>query len=295
MKKILLLIMAIISLNTFSQTLPNGDMEDWEDYSDFDEPTNWNTPNPYTSLLTIFTVTKSNEAYAGLFSARLETHSAIDITIPGIITLADFSLNIFDSSYNMSGGYFLQENVYKMTGWYKYEGVDDDSANVLIYNFKNTGETGYDTIGFGVASLGNASTWSPFTVFMNNLSYAVPDTFNVIISSSGVDGAKEGSVLFIDSLNIYTNTGIIDLWSPRPSLNVFPNPAINLVNFESEILERGRTLTIFDNAGRAMIEKTFSERRLKVSVNNFPPGVYTYTLRTKNKIVNSGSFMKKQY
>jgi hypothetical protein len=292
MKKILVLIMAIISLNTYSQTLPNGNLEDWDNFFFYDEPTDWHTPNPYTSLLGTFTVTKTEDAYSGSYSARLETSDVMEITIPGIITLADFSINLFDSSYSVSGGYFLQENVFKMTGWYKYEGIDEDSANILIYNFKNTEETGFDTIGVGVVSLGNTDTWLPFTVFMNNFSNAVPDTFNVLISSSGVAGAKAGSVLFVDSLNIYTNTGIIDLWGSKPKLNVYPNPAVSLVNFESETIQGGRILTIFDNRGRTMTEKVFGERSLSIDVNNYPSGIYTYTLSSTNKIVNSGSFIK---
>ncbi|PLX05290.1 MAG: hypothetical protein C0595_00125 [Marinilabiliales bacterium] len=292
MKKIIIIAFSLMSISLFSQTLPNYDFEEWNNFFIYEEPSNWNTPNPYTSLLGSVTVSPSNDAFTGSQAARLETMNVMDINLPGVMTLADININIFDSSYSVSGGFFLQENIFKLTGWYKYQGVGGDQASILMYNFKNTPETGYDTIGYGYGFLDNTDTWSQFTVYMTNISNAVPDSFNVIIASSLAIGAQEGSVLLVDSLSIYTNTGIIDLWKPKTQLNAYPNPAVSNITFESETNISNGMITIYNNIGQKLGEKTFENNSVRFNVNNLTPGVYTYTLKEKNKILNSGTFIK---
>lgn len=296
MKKILAIFLLLATTNIFSQSLPNNDMEEWEwdIFHLYEQPENWSTANPYTSLLGSISVTKSDDAFSGSHSAKLESLELLngDVIVPGIITLADFAINLFDSTFTMSGGYFLQENVYKLTGRYKYSGVEGDSASILMYNFKNTVESGFDTIGVGYAFLNNTDEWLPFTVEMQYLNYHVPDTFNVIISSSSLIGAHPGSLLWVDSISIYTNTGIIDLWSPKTPLKVYPNPTTDMINFSADKIETAGILTIYDNFGRKIAEKDFTDKAIKISTSGFTPGVYTYKLHNGNKTLNSGTFIK---
>lgn len=293
MKKTVLFMFSLMSISLFSQTLPNYNFEEWNNYIFYDEPANWNTPNPYTILLDSDTsVSISMDAYSGLKAARLETKNILSYNLPGFITLAEISVDFLDSSYSVSGGYFLQENIYKLTGWYKYNGVGEDQASIFMYNFKNTPETGYDTIGYGYGFLDNTDTWTQFTVYMTNISNAVPDTFNVIIASSLAIGAQEGSVLLVDSLGIYTNTGIINLWKPKTQLKVYPNPAFRNITFESENNISNGIITIYNNIGEKLEEKIFENNSVDFNINNLTPGVYTYTLKEKNKILNNGTFIK---
>lgn len=292
MKKLFILVFSLLSVNMFAQTLPNYDFEEWDDYLIYKDPANWSTPNQYTILLGATSVNKSSDSYTGSSSAKLETVNVMDFNLPGVMTLADININLLDSSYSISGGFFLQENIYKLTGWYKYEGVGEDMASVFMYNFKNTEASGYDTIGYGVGFLDNASEWTQFTVYMQNLKYNVPDTFNVVISSSQAIGAQQGSTLWVDSLSIYTNTGIIDLWKPKTALKAYPNPAVDNINFETENRINNGELIIYSNTGEKLMELPFEDISIKANVSSLSPGVYTYTLREKNKILNSGTFIK---
>lgn len=294
MKKILAIFMLFSTATVFSQSLPNNDMEEWDNVIIYEQPQNWNTPNPYTALLGVISVSKSDDAFSGSYSAKLETKELLggQIVVPGVITLADFAINLIDSSFSMSGGYFLQENVYKLTGRYKYSGVEGDSASILMYNFKNTVESGFDTIGVGFTFLNDTDEWQPFTVMMQYLNYSVPDTFNVIIASSSLAGARDGSTLWVDSLTIYTNTGIIDLWSPKKPLNVYPNPATNMISFSADEIKTTSTLTIYDNFGRKIVENDFTNISLKIDISGFVPGIYVYKLSLDNRIINSGTFIK---
>ena len=281
----------LLVIKVFPQALPNNSFENWTQYIGYTEPDDWNTPNQFTFLFDK-TVSESTDAFEGSSSALLETKSVLGITLPGIITLADIYINFTDSTYGVSGGFFLQENIFKLTGRYKYQGVENDSATVFMYNFKNTAETGYDTIGFGVNVMGNANEWTPFSVYMFNLNNQVPDTFNVVISSSMAIGAQVGSKLWVDSLSIYTNTGIIDLWGPKPNLKAYPNPASNYITFETEEIINDSYISIYSPEGKLVLQQNFDGFSAMADISSLSKGIYAYKLMVKNRIKNSGTFIK---
>jgi len=283
------------SIIAFAQTLPNAEFELWVDYGLFEEPELWNTPNPFTTIVSqnAITVSKSLDAYSGDYSAKLETIELFggDFQVPGVITLADINVDFISATYSISGGMALKENVSRLSGMYKYQGVEGDSATVLIYNFKRNNGGEIDTIGFGVGYLHDTTSWSSFTVNMENLNYHLPDTFNVIILSSATD-LHSGSTLYIDSLTIETNTGIIKLGYDHISVNVYPNPSSDFVQFETKTIENERIIRVYNIAGKLISNIDFSNRRTKISVKEFPAGIYTYHVMQQNKLVNRGSFIK---
>lgn len=283
------------SIFATAQTLPNSEFELWVNYGLFEEPELWNTPNPFTTIVSqsAITVSKSTDAYSGDFSVKLET---IDIfggsfQVPGVITLAQINVNFISAEYSISGGMALKENVSKLSGMYKYQGVEGDSATVLIYNFKRDNEGEIDTIGFGSGYLHDANSWTHFTVNMENLNNHVPDTFNVIILSSALE-LHPGSVLYVDSLTIETNTGIINLGYNQISVNVYPNPSSDFVQFVTKDYEKERIIRVYNIAGKLINTSDFSERKTKISLKEFPSGIYAYHVIKQNEVVNKGSFIK---
>ncbi len=285
-----------LSLFGFTQTLPNSEFEVWVDYGLFEQPELWNTPNPFTTVLdpTAISVSKSTDAYTGDYSAKIETINAFggSVQVPGVITLAQINVDFISVSYSISGGLPLKENVSRLSGMYKYQGVAGDSATVLIYNFKRDNDGDIDTIGYGSGYLLDADSWTPFTINMQYLNSHVPDTFNVIILSSALV-LRPGSTLLVDSLTIETNTGIINLDFDQISVNIYPNPSSDFVQFETLDIEQGRQISIFDVNGRQVYTNDFSNRKTKISVKEFPSGLYTYQVTLKNKLLNRGTFIKK--
>ncbi len=281
----------LFSMTLFGQSLPNSDFDSWIDYGPYENPQFWNTPNEYLILFGQYTVSKSNDAYSGDYSVMLETKSLSITNVPGLITLAQINVDLLNQTYSIDGGMALHENVSKLTGMYKYEAAENDSAVVLIYNFKRDSAGEMDTIGYGVRNLGNAATWTPFTVNMDNLNTHIPDTFNVIILSSGPE-LYAGSVLYIDSLAIETNTGIFSLDDNRMITKVYPNPSTDMVYFEASENNKERELRIYDVSGKLVCELDFREVKTKLYVKKYPPGIYTYQVIKHNRILSSGSFIK---
>lgn len=296
MKNIFTLIL-LLSIAFFgkAQTLPNNDFETWENLGLYEEPEFWNTPNPFTSLAGAVGVTKTDDANVGSFAARLETIDMLGgaFQAPGLLTLSEFTVDMTTQEFSFSGGFFLQENVSKLTGMYKYTGVDGDSASVVIYNFKHPEGEAMDTIGIGYSFLHDAEDWTPFEVIMVNNNNHLPDTFNVMIISSGSEDMKIGSTLLVDNIAIETNTGIIDLWSPHTPLHVYPSPAVEIVNFEADAISAKRVLTIYDLNGRLVNKSDFNNKTVQVNIETFVPGVFTYQVTEKGKQTYSGSFLKK--
>jgi len=297
MKKLVTTIILLgFGFSSFCQTLPNNDFQLWTDYGAYQSPDSWNTPDSLLSMIGTITVSKSNDAYIGSYSARLETKSVLFLgkTIPGILTFADIGIIFSPPSFYVSGGLYLHENVSRMSGMYKYSGATDDSATVLIYNFKHDAGSEYDTIGYGVTYLHDASTWTSFTVDMVNLNYHVPDTFNVMIMSSSdpLFESGEGSVLLVDNLTIETNTGVINLSSNQIDVVVYPNPTTDFVRFETVEAVKNRKVIIYNSMGESMIISEFDSPNTSVNVSNLPSGTYLYSITSNNVRLNSGTFIK---
>ncbi|HEY9113652.1 MAG TPA: T9SS type A sorting domain-containing protein [Bacteroidales bacterium] len=294
MKKTLTLTLLLLTvLISSAQILPNPSFEVWEPFSGYEDPQSWNTPNQYTSLIGVTVVSKSTDAYSGDYSAMLETKNVLTFKAPGLLTLADFTVNITAGTYTFSGGIPLTDKVNKMTGMFKYSGANGDSASVMIISFRHPEGQEIDTVGIGYGFLHDASDWSSFTVNMYPMSDAQPDTFNVIIMSSGSFDLNVGSVLYVDDLSLETVTGIINLSKETTNVKVYPNPVSDFVKFELENDGENLELSVFDNAGRQVERLTFSGKSTEINLGNFPAGVYSYRITDASKLIGSGSFVKK--
>ncbi len=281
-----------MSILAVAQSLPNSDLESWIPYGSYEEPQFWNTPNQALSIINESTVFKSTDSYSGDYCAKLETKFIAGFTnVPGVLTLAEINVDLLAQTYSLDGGFALKENVAKLTGMYKYEGADNDSATVIIYNFTRDNEGEMDTIGFGVELLGNNSDWTLFTVNMDNLNNHIPDTFNVVLLSSGAE-LVTGSVLYIDSLAIETNTGIFSLDDDRITTKAYPNPSSDMIYFETKESDKNRSLRIYTASGIMITESDFGGNKTKINLSKYPIGVYTYAVLKSNRIISNGSFIK---
>lgn len=294
MKKTITLILLMSTVVFASaQILPNPSFEEWMPFSGYENPQYWDTPNSYTSLAGVVVVSKSTDAHSGNYSARLESKNVFGPSnSPGLLTLADFVVDITTGSASFIGGIAVSNKVNKLTGWYKYSGVNNDSANVFMVSYNHNGDN-FDTIGIGTAYLHDAADWTQFSIDMIPLSASVADSFNVIIRSSASDETEVGSTLFVDDLSLETITGIINLFEETTTVKVFPNPVSDVVNFEMENEADNLKLSVFDNTGRLVNQSFFSGKTTEINISGMPSGIYSYQIVNENKLLSSGSFVKK--
>jgi len=295
MKKFFTLVASILLAGVMqAQTIPNASMEVWQDFTGptYTQPEFWNTPNPYTAMLGESVVTRSTDAFAGDYSARLETKSLLfdQFRAPGLITLASFMVNIITYEYTSTGGIALNEKVLSLSGKYKYTGVSNDSASVFMYCYRNEGGN-LDTIGMGSLFLHDAADWTSFNLNMYYLSDHQPDTFNVIIMSSGITSLTPGSVLLIDSLNAETNVGIFDLEANPIQVQCYPNPAGDFVTFDSPESANQRFITLYDLQGKKLGEHPFFEQSVRIDVSPYSSGTLLYRVTDSNNGLATGTLV----
>lgn len=301
MKKYFLLILLLpFYFQLTSQTLPNNSFESWKTntFPNYEEPEPWNTPNPYTSLAGQICVSSSDDAVEGNFSARMET---VEISVgpntfqsPGLVTYADFNVNVTSGEYTFSGGVLLQQRVSKLKGKYKYTGVEGDSASALIYCFKHPEGSEIDTIGVGLVFLHDAAEWTDFSVDMLYFSTALPDTFNVLLMSTGtfeIGYMPPGSVLYVDDLSLdisYDFTPENNL----PEAHLYPVPAGDHLTFDLGNDQVTRILTIYDVNGQLVTQTSLNGSNPVFYSGNLTEGIYLYRIKENKILKYAGSFIK---
>lgn len=297
---IYLICLVILTYSLQGQTIPNADFEEWEQniLPAYEEPSPWNSPNPFTSFLNAVCVTKSDDAFNGNYSARMETIElevgSTKYQVPGLVTYADFNIDITSGAYTFSGGTLLQKKVASLKGKYKYSPVENDSASVLIYCFRHPEGEQIDTIGVGLKYLHEAQTWTDFTVNMEYYNNHVPDTFNVLLLSTGtfeLGYMPPGSVLYMDHLTIDTviNSSISEY---NLNANLYPNPASDKLSIKLDKEGNDRKLIISDIYGREINSINFNGKAIDIDVSNLSTGTYTYRIYNKSKLVVKGTFIK---
>ncbi len=303
MKKVFTLITFIIaSCSIIAQTMPNAGFETWEEktvlLTTFEDPTSWNTTNEFTALGGVVVVNKSSDASEGSFSAEMETKQIPPTTFnaPGLVTYADFSVDFETIEFSFSGGLYLKAKVFSLSGKYKFSGVDGDSATALIYTFKHSDGEDADTTGYGFTYMKDASEWTDFTVQMIQLSEKIPDTFNVLIMSTGMfdpEVIPAGSKLYVDDLSIETNVGIFELPDRTVQVSTYPNPAADVITFETAEPNDERQIILIDNAGRKVKEFSFYNKSITINIGDLPTGSYSFVTSEGGQLVGSGSFIVK--
>ena len=303
MKKAFTLITFIIcSLAIFAQTMPNAGFETWKDttvlLTTFEEPTSWNTPNVFTALGSVIVVNKSSDASEGSFSAELVSKQILptELRAPGLVTYAVFSVDFETTEFSFSGGLYLKAKVFNLKGKYKFAGAEGDSATALIYSFKHPEGEEADTMGYGYLYLKDASEWTDFTVNMIPLNEMTPDTFNVLLMSSGSfdpSAIPVGSTLYVDDLKIETNVGIFELPERTVQVSTYPNPASDVITFETAEPNEDRKVIIVDNSGRKVKEFDFYNKTISINVRDLSTGNYSFITSEGGQLVGSGSFIVK--
>lgn len=301
MKKFYLLILASLFVYTSqSQELANPGFESWENFGTYEEPVSWHTPNPFTSLIGAITVSKSEDAVAGMYSAKLESilieFGPIKYNVPGLVTYADFTVDFASGDFTFGGGLYMPYQVQTLSGKYKYMPAENDTSSVIIYSYAHPEGEDRDTIGIGYGFFGAAAEWTDFTVPMFPLNDHTPDSFNVLLMSTNtfdIDSVIPGSILYVDELSIETTVGIFTLTGKKTEMSVFPNPTTDFITFESAEKGTNRILRIFDINGRELKNIEFNNLKVNIDVSSFSKGHYSYVLQEENELLNSGFFIKK--
>jgi hypothetical protein len=275
---VLLAILFCSPIASAQNPIPNSDFENWSG----GEPENWSTINR-TLLGTTFTaVTRDNtNPQQGSSCIKLETITESvfiigPVTVPGLITLGEIILDIENQTATVDGGVPVTGYPESLKGWFRYLPATGDSC-VIGMGLSRWNGTSRDTIAYDYLSFGGQHPdWQMFTLPLNYLIQAQPDTMNVIfLSSDALNGSiLEGSKLWLDNLWIEFNTTSVG--SP---VDETPIAIVSINN--------GRALRISgdDHSGElqlynlngalllnAQVENALHDRQIPLPA--LPPGIY---------------------
>ncbi|HPE86161.1 MAG: PCMD domain-containing protein [Bacteroidales bacterium] len=298
MKKIsfpaVILFLVMLSASTAAQELPNSGFEIWYNQGNYMNPQEWDTPNSALSFLGITPVTRSNDAYSGDYSLRLETKSLFTAIVPAVATLGTITVDLVNQNAAIDGGIPYTNRPQRMEGFYKYtpQGIDSCAFIALFFKY-NTELNQRDTLGHAMFFNPNAVTeWTHFSAEVNWSSTANPDTTNIILlSTSNVAQTLPGSVLLADNISYESGVGI-EQNNPNNKLQVelFPNPATNRITVSIAFHEEeiAGTLKIYSSSGKLIRYEKEITSGSTLNVSRLPEGIYYYHFTSPDNDTKSG-------
>ena len=263
---------------------PNGDFENWEEFSS-EEPDDWFTSNILSVTMGETSVTKTTDSHEGTYAARIESTLNMFEDTLGLVTNGVFGE---DGPF---GGMPVDSIPDKLTGYYKYIPVGPDTAlgGLMLYRYnENTGNT--ELLEEAFTQLPPVDDYTYFEIEVNYFSLPEPDTMNVAFASGNVDDESIyvglGSVLYVDALEITYKPHLVGIENSKKELNhqVYPNPTSEKIYIEfQEILKNDISVTISNSMGALVYQKKINPlatNQLDISVKNFTPGLYFYTIES---------------
>lgn len=296
MKKILsiLSVLFVFSLPGFSQQFPNASFESWTS----GEPDSWNTTNQNLFGLTFNTVSKDiTDPQHGLSSAKLTVVTKTlpiygPVTIQGVLTLGILTIDPFAQTATLSGGYAFTGMPQKLTGYYKYQPVNNDTC-AMGWGLTKWNNGVKDTIGVAAfAAMGTINTWTYFEIPLEYQIWEAPDTMNILfINSNPLDGVNHtGTKMWIDNLSfVYGTVGIEGVTFAKDLAIYAERDARQLIL--TSTFEKAETLDIslFNMAGieTSHWKRVMQQSTERLDVNNLAPGTYVIRISTGNRLIDT--------
>jgi hypothetical protein len=322
MRKFLYIFMfASITTAAFSQSVPNGDIENWDSLHSTTTTAYWWQPSfvglnwlgTLNSLAGLpvtsggpgpVTVYRTTDSYSGIYAAKLVTNhlvfGVVTIRIPGMLGTAVMDMTGVKA---ILGNPCPGCKPLHFKGFYKYEPVGGDSCAVVVLVSKwNNTTLKRDTIAYGeMIQTSAVNTYTPFDIAMNYSGTDVPDTLTyLMVASAGFNMnnfmlcvGNDGSTMYVDELSLEYPAGIEQSLMPEVAVKVYPNPASEQVTIElSDKVDNGR-LEVYTVEGKSIGTYTMKELKTTLAVKNFTSGTYYFKLMEKNHLLNTGTFIIK--
>lgn len=290
MKKLLLLIFAVWTTQLSAQLIPNNSFESWTTATaGHEDPDSWATANPTTNVFPLFVVTteKTTDAYDGSYAVKMTSTPVLTLVSPGLITLGDFSVNLFTQVSTLTGGIDFSLHPDKVNFYYKFSPASGDSFRMGLWMLRNDGSEVPDTV--ATALFNGLDTQSEYTFQSVDIDYRsefLPEILNIIFVSTAPDNPVAGSVLYVDKVELEYTTGIIT--ENIENLQVYPNPTQDYLIMNETF--NGCGYKIFDLNGRLIKTNSNSKGNI-IELLGIESGAYILSIE-KDGILHTQKFMK---
>lgn len=306
MKKIYLLLTILIAGTAVNAQNLQGTMETWQNYSvgfplpttQLEKPAGWRGADSLICLLGPFIqpggnfgkqVFKSTEAHSGSFAARLLNRDQDTLGIfPGILTNADLIVDIQTADFSLSGGTPVTGRVDTVKAWVKYKpkGADEGAVTAQAV-IKGAGAGGADSVvGAGLAIIVADTGYYEIVVDLEYVDpNVVPNALQVMFSGSmSVLSAEDSTELFVDDVTASSTVGIKMQLFEEDVLEVYPNPAQNVVYLNTNVRQPLTWQLYSMNGTKALMTETVAGKT-EVNVSALATGVYIYQVKNSEGVI----------
>lgn len=267
-KHLLFIFCILFFLQGFSQTIPNAGFENWTSsgFPASENPNNWGTLNGNTAIIGIFTALKATGAdvHSGSFALKLKSEfiAFANQTAPGMAATGTINTN----TQAVEGGFILNSRPNAITGWYIANPMAGDKGSIDVSLWRRVGGVqeivGEATLEFTT----QVSTFTKFTLVINYLSSATPDSARIILLSSDGANATQNSELIIDDLAFV---------SCNITAGVSTNPVTTVSGTDG-------TAAATATGGATPLSYLWSTGATSASINNLAAGQYCVTVTDAN-------------
>lgn len=307
MKRTLVTLLCILSLELFAQQLPNNSFETWEPQLNgtYEEPGGnwWATLNFLRGFgpTAPVTVKKTTDAQAGQYAAEITTGEFGSFTIPGLLVSGEVGeLNLQNPTDIIKRGKPFTAMPASISGYYKYSPVNGDSAvvNAMLTKY-NTATSKRDTLAFAEKLF--YSNVGSYTAFNADFNYTIPDVtpdtiIVVLVSSAGAQSlaGQVGSKLFVDNLELSYVQGIqMDLFNAI-DVRAYPNPTVDRLVFNTAEPSSNRQVILYNQFGKQCHAIPFTSTSIETDISHLSSGKYLFAVHEGDKVVSTGTIIKAQ-
>lgn len=257
MKKIysLVAVLAVtLSASAQNNMVPNGNLEVWTTDT---QPLNF-SPAPYTANVT----KESTIVHGGSFAAKHQaqaTTTKIQNEVTGIVTGDEYTISYWylDNDPNAKT---------RMWSFWLKAGATEGQYQTLTANEAELRATDYST---------DDAQWVLKTVTLVAPAEAIAFRLEARTNAEGAGGG----FIYFDDFSIVNNTNVSIKDNNIEGLQVFPNPASNVVNITSS-LTGVKEVTIFNMLGKKVLETSTNET---VNISDLTSGVYIMNISQDGK------------
>jgi len=113
--------------------------------------------------------------------------------------------------------------------------------------------------------------------------------FIVIASATDDFSPRPGSTLWVDDFSFSGWVGVNEFATDN-SVSVYPNPSSTTTNFEVSD-NNAFEIVVYDMTGREIKRENIISNKVSIDSYTMAPGVYTYSILTKeNEVLSRGKF-----
>lgn len=257
---------------------PNSNFETWTTVESL-EPDNWWTPN-FALINQTPCVTQSTDAHSGNYALRIENILTASGDTIGFASNGNFVNN------NFNGGMAIVQNPIKVTGYYKYSPVANDTALVGVFISKYDPTFNISVqLDSGLVKLPAASNYTYFEVPLYYNGFPIADSLNITFVSGNFQNDTSllvpGSVLLVDDIEVFYNPVSVEEFSFQKPLNVYPNPAKDMIFIKMIDQASNQIFKLYDAKGALVFEGNCHYQdgmTASLNISEIPNGLYFYQI-----------------